>query len=50
MEQAGLARFPHSAHMTLAFINFLASVQNNQQSCNSQLQVARKLEAGWCDR
>lgn len=48
--QAGLARFPISAHMVLVNINFLSSVQNNQQACNSQLQAARKLQANLCDR
>lgn len=48
--QSGLARFPTSAHMVLVYINFLSSVQDNQQACNSQLQAARKLQANWCDR
>jgi hypothetical protein len=36
--------------MVLVNINFLSSVQNNQQACNSQLQAARKLQANLCDR
>jgi hypothetical protein len=36
--------------MVLVYINFLSSVQNNQQACNSQLQAARKLQANMCDR
>jgi hypothetical protein len=27
--QAGLARFPHSAHMVLVYVNFLGSVANS---------------------
>lgn len=50
LHQAGLARFPTSAHMVLVYINFLANVQKNMQACNSQLQAARKLDANWCDR
>lgn len=34
----------------LVYINFLSSVKKNLQHCNSQLQVARKLPANWCDR
>lgn len=36
--------------MVLVYINFLSSVQDNQQACNSQLQAAHKLQANWCDR
>jgi hypothetical protein len=36
--------------MVLVYINFLSSVQANQQACNSQLQAARKLQTNWCDR
>lgn len=36
--------------MVLVYANFLSSVQNSQQSANSQLQAAMKLEPNWCDR
>jgi hypothetical protein len=48
--QAGLARFPHSAHMVLVYVNFLGSVVNSQQACSSQLQATKKLEPNWLDR
>lgn len=48
--QCGCARFPTSVHMVLVCINFLSSVQDNQQASNSQLQLARKLHANWTDR
>lgn len=48
--QAGLARFPHSGHMVLVYVNFLGSVANSQQACSSQLQAAKKLEPSWLDR
>jgi hypothetical protein len=50
MLQCGCARFPTSVHMVLVYINFLSSVQDNQQAANSQLQLARKLHANWTDR
>ncbi|WIA37851.1 hypothetical protein OEZ86_014704 [Tetradesmus obliquus] len=48
--KAGLARFPHSGHMVLVYVNFLGSVANSQQACSSQLQAAKKLEPSWLDR